>query len=152
MTRDQRKDVVEVVGLLAIVGSVVFLGLEIRQNTVQLRLANQQSTLALAHDWDALAMDADFSNVYVTGIQDLSALALSDFQRFDRFIGQGLNIWEFAFESYQSGTMSDETWSAWNRWFAGEISQTSWQEIWESKRSGYGEAFVAHVDAIIAMK
>ena len=150
MTRERWKDIFEVIGIIAIVSSIVFLTIEIRQNTVEVRLGNQQSALTLANEWDSWLKDATFSETYDKGIRDLSSLQPHQFRQFDTYIGQALNIWEFAFISHESGTMSDEIWTAWDTWLKSEIRQESWRQLWISiKRESYSERFRSHVDAYL---
>jgi hypothetical protein len=151
MTREQRKDIFEAIGLIAIVASIVFLALEIRQNTIEVRLGNEQQALALGHDWDAWLLDAEFARIYDAGIADLSTLTSSEMRLFVTYLGEAFSIWEFAFRSHQSGTMSDETWVGWNMWFGSELRQESWQMIWKNSKAGVAsQEFRSHVDSIVS--
>ena len=150
MTREKWKDIFEAIGAIVLVGSIIFLAIEIRQNTVEVRLGNQQSALALVHEWDSWIRDAAFSETYDNGIRDLSSLSPRELRQFDTYIGQALNIWEFAFISHESGTMSDEIWTAWDMWFQSEIRQDSWRQLWmTTKRETYSASFRSHVDAYL---
>ena len=61
MNREQRKNIFEAVGLVAIVASLIFLGLEIRQSNVQARAAAYQAIgIATAAAFDSLAHDREF--------------------------------------------------------------------------------------------
>ena len=68
MTREQRKDVFEAVGLIAIVGSLIFLALEINQNS---ELMRAQSRTEMAQDTvDLLTLNvenADFIELWNRG-------------------------------------------------------------------------------------
>ena len=151
MTREQRKDLFEAIGLIAIVASIVFLALEIRQNTIEVRLGNEQQALALGHDWDAWLLNEEFSRIYDAGLADLSTLTSSEMRLFITYLGEAFSIWEFAYRSHQSGTMPDDTWRGWDTWFADGLRQKSWQEVWKSSKGGFAsEGFRSHVDSIIS--
>ena len=151
MTREQRKDLFEAIGLIAIVASIVFLALEIRQNTIEVRLGNEQQALALGHEWDAWLLNEEFSRIYDTGITNLSTLTSSEMRLFNTYLGEAFSIWEFAYRSHQSGTMPDDTWRGWDTWFAAELRQKSWQEVWRSSKGGVAsQDFRTHVDSIIS--
>jgi hypothetical protein len=60
MTRDQRKDLVEIAGVIAIVLSLIFLALEVRQNTTAMTAAAFQ---ARSEDLQSLAIVASTSEV-----------------------------------------------------------------------------------------
>ncbi len=61
MNLEQRKYIFEAVGLVAIVASLIFLGLEIRQSNVQARAAAYQAIgIAIAAAYDSTAHDRQF--------------------------------------------------------------------------------------------
>ena len=63
--RDHRKDLIEFVGVVAVVASLVFVGYEIRQNTVAARAAAYQAIgVATAAAFDNWAHDRQLLEVY----------------------------------------------------------------------------------------
>ncbi len=143
--------VAEIVAAFAVVISLIYVGSEIRQNTEAVQLANHQSPLALGNEWDSWLRDQAFANLYIEGSKDLSALSAAQHLQLDKFIGQGLNIWEFSFYSHRDGLIDDETWEAWDRFFKGEVKAGEvWRRLWRSKRDSFGESFQVHVDDYLA--
>ena len=62
MNRDQQMNIFEAVGMVAIVASLIFLSLEIRQSNVQARAAAYQAIgIATAAAFDSWAQDRQFS-------------------------------------------------------------------------------------------
>jgi hypothetical protein len=148
---EKSAQVAEIVAAFAVVVSLIYVGLEIRQNTEAIRLANQQSGLALGNEWDSWLQDQTFAGLYIEGGDDFSSLSEVQQLQLDKFIGQGLNLWEFAFYSHRDGLMNDEPWEGWDRFFKREIGAgQAWRLLWGSKRDSYGESFQAHVDAYLA--
>ena len=84
MNREQRKDIFESLGFIAIVASLIFLALETRQNTIAVQQENQQTILAIAHEWDSWVRDRDFAKTYDTGIRDIASLSSPEMLQFDR--------------------------------------------------------------------
>ena len=68
MTREQRRDIFEAIGIVAIVASLIFLALEIRQNS---ELMKAQSRTEMAHDTVELLIlnvgNTDFLDVWNRG-------------------------------------------------------------------------------------
>ena len=61
MNREQQKNIFEAVGMVAIVASLIFLSLEIRQSNLQARAAAYQAIgIATAAAFDNLAHDRKF--------------------------------------------------------------------------------------------
>jgi hypothetical protein len=147
MTRLERlAQLAQVVAAAAVVVSLLFVGSQIRENTRAVQRTNALSSLSLGHDWDAWLRDREFASTYDTGIRDYSSLSGTDKLQFDRYIGQGLNIWEFAFYSTNAGTMDKETWGAWDRFFRSQLGHDSWRLVWNDISDAYGSGFQVHVN------
>jgi hypothetical protein len=116
------------------------------ENTRAVQRTNALSSLSLGHDWDAWLRDREFASTYDTGIRDYSSLSGADKLQFDRYIGQGLNIWEFAYYSTDAGTMDKETWEAWDRFFRSQLGHDSWRLVWNDISDAYGSGFQVHVN------
>ena len=150
MTRDQWKDWLEIVGIAAIVGSLVFVGLEVQQNTVAIQDSSHQTSLMMSHDTSERLWDPAFAKVYDDGLRDYSGLEGPQKRQFDQYIGQRINVWEYAFAARDRGVMSEEFWQAWDRYFTAEIRQRAIREVWAARKHGYSESFQIHVDAVVA--
>ena len=143
--------IAEIVGAAAVVMSLLYVGLELRGNSRSIRLGNQQAAVALGIEADAWLSNSEFADTYEAGLRDLSSLTEAQKIQVDSFVGQHLNVWEFAFYSRESGLIEDALWEGWDRWGRSQIRQESWRLLWEtSKREAYGVEFQAHVDAILA--
>ncbi len=80
MNIEQRKNIFEAVGLVAIVASLIFLGLEIRQSNVQARAAAYQAIgIAIAAAYDSKAHDRQF---VVLNQKSLDAMDKADWGQF----------------------------------------------------------------------
>ncbi len=80
MNREQRKDILEAVGYVAIVASLIFLALEIRQSNVQARAAAYQAIgIATAAAFDSWAHDQQFITLNQKKADDMDA---SDWTRY----------------------------------------------------------------------
>ncbi len=143
---DRAVQVSEIIGALAVVISLLYVGSEIQQNTAATKLGMHQSSIAMGADWEDRLFEADFAEIYESGINDCSALSAADKLKFEKYVNQGLNIWEFARYSHDTGMMDDEIWGGWDGFFRSEINQESWQEIWRLVRHGYGKSFQEYVD------
>jgi hypothetical protein len=151
MTRLERvSHVAQILAAAAVVASLLFVASQIRDNTKAVQRGNALSSLTLGHDWDAWLKDPHFAAVYDAGLRDYAGLLGPDKLQFDRYVGQGLNIWEFAYYSTDAGTMDRETWDAWDRFFGSQVAQASWRVLWPEFKYAYGQRFQLHVDRLLA--
>ena len=143
-------------GVIANIGvlvGVIFLVVEVRQTTNAVRTNNVQSSLALGFESGSWLLDPEFAHAWLAGLEDTSTL--TDVQRlqFDEFLGQRLNIWEFAVNANESGTMSEADWASWDGYFSSWIRQGELRNYWRStKRADYAGAgdFLIYVDSVVA--
>lgn len=140
----------QIVAAGAVVISLVFVGFQIRDNTKAVQRGNALSSLTLGHDWDTWLRDQHFAATYVEGLRHYDTLPPADKEQFDRYVGHGLNIWEFAYYSTDAGTMDRETWEAWDRFFSAQMRHDSWRTVWQRIHDFYGQRFQRHVDAQLA--
>lgn len=141
----------EIVGAVGVVVSLIYVGTEIRQNTSAIRQATNQSALSMGTSWDDWLRDRTFAETYVDANSDFSTLSPAQQLQVDKWVGVGLNIWEFVFGGHESGLVDEEVFEAWNRFFQGEIRDNpAWQLIWQQKREAYRDSFRAHVEAALA--
>lgn len=144
--------IAEVVSAVAVVLSLIYVGSEIRRNTIATQLSNQHSAVALGMASEQWLGDSEFAAVYELGLRDFSTLDGTQRIQFVSFVGQKLNIWEFAFYSHEQGLMADDAWGAWEGHFKSQIRLESWRSIWTNwKRDSYQGPFQDYVDTILAI-
>ena len=140
----------EIVSAVAVVLSLIYVGSEIRQNTLAAQDGSHLSSLVLGHDLESKLWDPEFADTYDAGLRDYSTLRGPQKRQFDSFVSQNINVWEYAFYARDRGVMVDELWEGWDRYHRSEFRQDSWQQVWRSRREGFGGSFQAYVDGLLA--
>jgi hypothetical protein len=76
MSWDAVGAIAELVGAVAVVITLAFLTVQLRQNTLSTRAAITQSVMSAAAEYlERVASDADLSQVWMRGLSDLAGLA-----------------------------------------------------------------------------
>jgi hypothetical protein len=140
--------IAEVIGAAAIVVSLIYVGSEIRQNTVALQDNSHQSSLTLAHDLEYRLWDAEFLATYDNGMRNYSTLSSQQIRQFDSYVSLNINVWEYAFYARERGVMAEDIWNGWDRYFRSQLNESSWQQVWRKVRHGYGDSFQAYTDSV----
>lgn len=123
MKRKRRKEIIEAVGLIAIVASLVFLVLETRQNTNALSAESRQSVLTAAQTELFQIVENPDLVVSVTKEDPLTEeqqVALS------AWLAAAMRAREFSWLQYRDGTIDEAQWST-------EVLVIRW--ILDSKRT-----------------
>jgi len=134
----------ETVGAVAVIVTLGYLALQIRQNTQSLRLA-------AAHGWKSdgldlrmrIVQDPDLARVFRTGLVDASSLDENDRVRFNITLAAIFDHLQFAFERRGEGLLD---WDALEGFIRGYVGQPGTQDWWKSGRETLNQAFVSYVE------
>ena len=147
---DRAVQVAEVIGAIAVVISLIYVGSEIRQNTFAVQDSSHQSTLGLSHEIERMLYDPDFAAIYDAGLRDYSSLTDIQRRQFYGFVTQRLNVFEYVFYGYYSReSIDEEVWSGYDTWIRSEFRNDSWVEVWRDARGFYGQQFATYIDAFL---
>ena len=99
----------ELVGLLVVVVTLVYVAIQVRQNTSAILAASRQSLLdgdlGLISDYIEHAIDPHL-------VLDDAKLTPEDERRFTWIVIKAIRIREFAWHQYRSGSLDEETWQS----------------------------------------
>ena len=141
MTLEQWAYVAELVGVILIIASLVYVALQVRQNTEGQIAASRQATLAA--DLELLRMCMDFPES-VSGLgEDVEQV------RPAAYLVSYLRIREFAWYQYQSGILDKTTWESYMAPTAAVFDSDLARSIWASNVIKLDAGFRDQVDKLI---
>ena len=140
----------EFVSALVVMGSFVYLAVQMRQNTKAIRADNYARALDRISSMQAqLSSDADYSALMSTGLADPTQLSPVDRIRFT-FIGYEMfGAFEFMFLQAQDGTLPDEVWARWSETAEWWLSWPGTRTWWAARPAPFTASFTAFVDSCI---
>ena len=101
----------EIVGAVAVVVSVVYLAMQISDNTSELQSQGHFHALSLAQKpLELLVSDRELANIIETGYSAPEQLSPSDWHRFAMYQTMAFNAWEFLFYANRSGSIPENLW------------------------------------------
>lgn len=139
--------VAEITGAIAVVVSLLYVGIQIRENTDAQLSQTEMNLFSLGFQLDEWHMDPAFVAIVAKGEADYDALTELERRQFDRHVGMTLNLWAYAWKSHVRGQIDDEEWRAWDSWARAELEKPSWQTVYARIRHGYHLDFQRHLDA-----
>ena len=132
----------EVAGILALVVSLVFVGIEIRNNTAA---TSAQALLELnvaMNDIMLLQADnAELADIVRMGDSDIDSLSPTERYRYMRTIYSVLNNHENAFMFHTKGVLDANTYAIYGKGTCGSLSQPGVQKLWKSGELFFQERF-----------
>jgi hypothetical protein len=153
MTFEQLSSLAQIVGSVAVVVSLIFVGLQIKQNTGALQRNEHNSTMA---QWTvirmAIAKHRDIAELMTAGLHGERALDVADQLRLEQMLQE--NAWAsfHIWERTQRGIFPKGTFEATAGALLGILLKTPGGESWwrKAKHIGFAPAFTADVDAVLS--
>jgi hypothetical protein len=131
--------------------SLIYLAVQIREQTKERR---QSAVNALTVQWGdltrALHESAEFSAIYLRGVQLFDDLDSVSKVRFSAFFNRFLKNFQAMYFAHQDGILTDQLWGEIERTMTDLISYRGVQQWWETRRHWHTQEFARVVDAIIA--
>jgi len=145
------RTLVEIVGVVAVVISIVFVGMELRQNTDAVQTANHFSLLELNMGVNEYYYQYPKLAVVWDQIDAGDESKFTEEQRADarQIRMMQFNIWEAAFYSHRSGQLDEELWRAWESSYLDYLKTVATREWWESRKDRFGISFQHYIDGLI---
>ena len=133
------------------VPSIIYFAIQLREQTRERR---QSAVNALAVQWGdltkALHENAEFTALYLRGIQSFHDLDAVSKLRFSAFQNRFFKTFEGMYYSRREGILTAELWSEIERTMSDFLAYDGVRQWWETRKHWHTEAFVRVVDDLIA--
>ena len=124
------------VGGIAVIITLIYLAVQIRDNTRSTKLASMQSTMLAAQNVGILpAQDRDLARVVRVGLTTPEELDDDEFQQFRYFLINMLRVHEDMFVQHRAGVVDDETWMARASSLRTIFSMPGGRRVWDSSNA-----------------
>jgi len=147
------KAIRETVGFLAVVGSMVFVGVEIQQNTAATRSATQQAIYDAGRQGSyALMANLPLLEVLLAIENDPSQLetfsGTIEGRLLRAFWNARFNEMENSYFHFREGTLDPEPWSGWEGYITEVVGDPTFPYHWDMLQARYGDEFRAMIDGV----
>jgi len=142
-------DIGDFVGGVAVVVSLIYLAVQIRQNTRSVRAASFQA-LSESHSDRTLrlAENSELHHLWACGLRG-DPLSDEDALRFGSIMLSLIRLSSNAFVQYRSGLLTEDQWQGFRRMPVVLLSSKGGGAWWARTRATFGEEFGAYIDAEI---
>jgi len=147
ITLEQVYYIGEIIGLVAVIGSLIFVGLQVRQNAqaVRVNMANSIST-----EWvnlqAAFATDGELSGIVFKGMQDLNDVTSEEKFRFYVWQHASLLALSDAYFQYRQGALSPDSWFGLRSYFTNLSDMPGFRTYWDERREIFPESFRSYFE------
>lgn len=145
--------VAEIVGAVAVVISLLFVGVQLRSNArvmeAQAVFELRQSIAALQRD---LTTNAELSSFLYRAYNDYSSLSAEERFRFDLWVGNVLNTYVGAWKHGTLGLVDDEDLRSWDMTLCRFLERPGARVVWdEGRRDLHRADFRQHVESVCGL-
>ena len=137
----------ELVGGIAVIASLLYVGLQVRQNKKALSSTRHVDTLRYGQTAVARFIeDKDFAAFILEAQNAPDQLDTTDWERFSYFAFQAFSTWEAAYIDREQGLIAEDYWHGWDRVSRRFLQSFGYRRFWERERSGFAPSFQRYVE------
>jgi hypothetical protein len=120
------------IGGIAVVVTLVYLAVQIRQNTKALETASRQAISEGYRESNRLRIDPETGFAWAKGLTSFADLSFSERHLFSTVIIDEALFFQGAFALYESGQLDDSTYNAYLNWFSSIVATPGGSHWWET--------------------
>jgi hypothetical protein len=140
----------EFISGVAVVVSLIYLALQVRQNTDSLRTENHARALdRLATQQSRMSTDRDLADVFGRGTLDPRSLTREERIQFSWAFYEMFGSFEFMFQQAERGALPEAVWKRWAATVSWWTSLPGVQVWWRAKPAPFSASFSAFVEECI---
>ena len=111
-------NIAEIIASVVIIASLMYVGLELDQNTRALQNDSYQNVLAMLSDQQiALVSNEELHRVIKAAESSPSDVSAEDWSRFTEFMFPRIGVWEYLYVANQEDSISDTVWTGFEPYF-----------------------------------
>ena len=142
--------VAEMTAAFGVVGSLIFVGFQVRQNSAGLRYAAAQSLITTYNDLFSNVIDSEeFAGIFRQGLQDLGSLDGASSTRFYAFSSKALRIYQGMHWQWQRGAIDDGLFMSMTTLLEDFSTRPGWRDLWRNRRHQYDADYQSFMDKLI---
>lgn len=139
--------IAELVAAFAVVGSVVYLAIQVRNHYREARIAAMHE-LTEAYRASILSFqDGRLAELFSRAKTDFETLDEPERLQFISMVQGMFRVWEDAFHQHREGRLDERIWRAMVVQYQGYLSLSGVIRVWEIRRMAYSEEFRKFVDS-----
>ena len=140
----------EIVGAIAVVVSLVYLAVQVRQNTQAQRTENFSRALdRVAAMQASLSQDSDAAVVFAKGVEEPSELSPIERIQFTWAMYELFGAFEFMFLASDTDAIPEEVWQRWSSAVAWWLTFPGVQTWWKVRPIPFTDSFTTYVESLL---
>ncbi|MBW2243041.1 MAG: hypothetical protein JRH01_13740 [Deltaproteobacteria bacterium] len=150
MTLEDLGNIGEFVGAIGVVVTLIYLALQIRENTNSILGSVEREDARGSSDFlQSLAENPQLARVWRLGLSEPAKLTQDEGTQFVMLMGTAFYRLEGPFKQYKRGLLSEEAWEPWGRLIARYMRSPAVLTWWSRGDVPFSRSFVEYVNAMV---
>lgn len=133
----------EIVGAVAIVISLFFVGMQLKENTAAVQANSSQASFDSSRQFLlGIALDEDLSRIRQTGSADPSSLTTLEYYRYNTVEYSNLVYYQSIWVQWTLGAVDDRVWGQYRRILCSGFNNPGFSRVWEQRKAILDNEFV----------
>ena len=148
LTLEQAYYIAEIIGVLSIVMSLVYVARQIRQNTIAIRSDTAQSVHDAWGDvYGRISESSELSHIMMKGNPGIDELSESEQAQYMSFWMHTMLTWQNAYYQFKTGTLEDRLWHTMEKTMLNALlSCPGMREFWKARELLFDDDYREYVD------
>ena len=139
--------VAEIFGAVAVVVSLAYVGIQLKQNTEAIQAQTQQQVMSNYADYQVAIIGQEAMAPLMIKAEEGEALTPEEELKLSTWAHLLLSNWETTYLSYQNGLLGEEAWQGWEKYFIASMNDVYVRDAWVNNPiDGYGRRFTEYVN------
>jgi len=147
MNLNDLANLAQIMGAVAVVISLIYVALQIRQNTNAVRSATVQTVHEHFAKWYHLvAADDELAKIVANGLRDYASLSEQERVRFVAAFMSFLSYSQNAFLKWRQGLLASPLWLGWELVIMNLVCAPGGRAFWKDRAYMFGDEFRQYID------
>ena len=141
--------IAEITSAIAVVISLIYIGLEINQNTVAVKANTHQSMIDYGREQSEILLTNEaLADLVEKAEIHPEALTARERSQFYEFTSWRLATWEGVFMNHEHGLVDEEVWRGWDGYYRLlTLDKPGYAAFWRDNRTAYYAPFIDYIDS-----
>ena len=153
MTLQDWSNLAQVIGAIAVVISLFYVGFQIKRNTSAVRSATAQAVHDNYADWYMkLCGDAELNRIAIKGLKDYSSLSETEKAQFIEIFMAFISFSQNAYYQWREKALAPHLWVGWESLVMNLLCSPGGKEFWKERGYVFGNEYRDYVEKVIMTK
>ncbi len=152
MLLDQVANVAEIIAAALVIVSLIYVGIQVKQNTQAVRLSTVHNVTEEFRDWNnVLATNGGLAAILLKGMQSPREIEGADKIRYNCILYSLFTSFENAYVQQKAGALDSDEWNGLRQSITDMSNIPGFRFYWDERKHWYGENFRQFMDTQVML-